>query len=40
MKADFSTTDLVRIWVVSRLSHLMLRELQKISLDDVTRDAA
>ena len=29
---DFSTTDLVRI-VASRLTHLMLQELQKINLD-------
>lgn len=31
---DFSTTDLVHIQVASRLTHLMLQELQKINLDD------
>ena len=29
MKADFSIDDLVRIRVASRLTHLMLEELQK-----------
>jgi hypothetical protein len=33
MKADLSTSDIIRIQVVSRLSDLLFDELQKIKLD-------
>jgi hypothetical protein len=34
MKADLSTTDIIRIQVASRLSDLLFEELQKIELTD------
>jgi hypothetical protein len=33
MKADLSTSDIIRIQVVSRLSDLLFDELRKITLD-------